>query len=182
MITRAALLCSALSAPYYLLVAQREAGRFSRLLFAFIWAGGVASMLGGPAWGRLADVSSRRVMLASATASALLGATVAAASHFEAGWLGLAWVMAAAFFLLSPAHEGVRLSRQTYIVNIAQGDRRTDYVAVSNSAIGLVLLGFGAVSTLAASMSLELALLLLALCGFIGALFGLELPEAEVLE
>lgn len=181
-IGRALLLCSSLSAPYLLLIAQRGAGDSSALLFGFILAGGLAGMVGGPAWGRLADVSSRRVMIVAALAAAAPAAIVAGSSHLGAAWTSQAAPMAAAFFLLSFAHEGVRLGRKTYVVNIAAGDRRTDYVAVSNSAIGLVLLVVGVLGATLAGVALELALALLALLGLFAAVFVRELPESEGLE
>lgn len=181
-IGRALLLCSSLSAPYLLLIAQRGTGNSSASLFGFILAGGLAGMVGGPAWGRLADVSSRRVMIVAALAAAAPAAIVAGSSHFGAAWTSQAAPMAAAFFLLSFAHEGVRLGRKTYVVNIAAGDRRTDYVAVSNSAIGLVLLVVGALGATLAGVALELALALLALLGLAAAVFVRELPESEGLE
>lgn len=178
-VTRALLLCSALSAPYYVMIAQRELGNGGRLLVAFIVAGGLAAMLGSPVWGRMADSSSRRVMIIAAAASAALGLGVAITGWRASELLAHAWVLPLAYFLLSVAHEGVRVGRKTYLVDIAEGARRTDYVAVSNSAIGVVLLVFGAIGAGLASISPELALLGLSLAGLAGAVFGTSLPEAE---
>lgn len=50
----------------------------------------------------------------------------------------LAWQAAGLpllFLGLGVAHAGVRLARKTYLVDIATGDRRTEYTAVSNSVI-----------------------------------------------
>lgn len=178
-VTRALLLCSALSAPYYVMLAQRESGNGLGLLMAFIVAGGVAAMLGGPVWGRMADRSSRMVMVVAAAASAALGLAVAGASWAQLPALGGAWALPAAYFLLSVAHEGVRVGRKTYLVDIAEGARRTDYVSVSNSSIGLVLLFVGGGGAALSALSVEAALLGLALAGLAGAVFGIGLPEAE---
>ena len=180
-LSRALMLCSALSAPYYLMIAQRGGGG-TALLLAFIIAASAAGLLGGPVWGRFADRSSRLAMVAAVTGSAVLGLTVAAASQSGAAWTHSPMAMAAAFFLLSLAHEGVRTGRKTYIVNIASGEHRTDYVAVSNSAMGLALLLVGAGAAALADRSLELALAVLAAAGLAGALLGRELPEAEKIE
>ena len=48
-----------------------------------------------------------------------------------------------AFFILGIAHAGVRVGRKTYVLDMAGGNKRTDYVAVSNSAIVLILLATG---------------------------------------
>lgn len=178
-VTRALLLCSALSAPYYVMIAQRELGNGSRLLMAFIIAGGLAAMLGGPVWGRLADRSSRRVMIVAAAVSAALGLAVAAGGWFAPGMLAMAWLLPLAYFLLSVAHEGVRVGRKTYLVDIAEGAKRTDYVAVSNSAIGVVLLLFGAAGAALSALAPEVALVALSLAGLAGAVLGTGLPEAD---
>jgi len=178
-IARALLLGSALSAPYFLVIAQAADGTSPQLLFAFVLASGVAGMVSGPFWGRLADRSSRRVMLAGAVLSAALGLIVAGAVWSDAAWPGRSGPMAVAFFLLSVAHEGVRLGRKTYLVNVAEGPQRTDYVAVSNSVIGLLLLFAGALGAAMASVSVALALTLLAAFSLLGTWLGARLPEAE---
>ncbi|PKL98334.1 MAG: MFS transporter, partial [Gammaproteobacteria bacterium HGW-Gammaproteobacteria-7] len=70
---RALLLGSALSAPYFLVIAQVGDGASPQVLFAFVLTSGLAGMVSGPLWGLLADRSSRRVMLAGAVLSAVLG-------------------------------------------------------------------------------------------------------------
>ncbi|MFP5412415.1 MAG: hypothetical protein ACLGHB_05525 [Gammaproteobacteria bacterium] len=45
--------------------------------------------------------------------------------------------------MLGIAHAGVRLGRKTCLVAMAGSNRRTDYVAVSNSVIGAMLLAVG---------------------------------------
>ena len=43
-------------------------------------------------------------------------------------------------FLQLALHDGVRLGRKTHVIDLAGGNRRTDYGAVSNTVIGVVLL------------------------------------------
>lgn len=93
-------------------------------------------------------------------------------------WLGN-FLFVAAYFGLTLMHTGVRIGRKTYIVDMAQGDQRTVYVAVSNSAMGLILLIVGGVSTLLALLHIIWALLFLALMGFIGAVAGARLPDVS---
>lgn len=176
---RALLMCTALSAPYYVMLAQRHQGHSPRLLAAFIVAEGLASMLGGPLWGRLADHSSRRVMVIGGLGGAAPGAALAAASLWWNGLLAMAWVMPLMFFALSLAHQAVRTGRKTYVVDMAEGDQRTDYVAVSNSAIGVLLLAVGGAMAALSAWSLSAALAALALMGLSGALLSLRLPEVE---
>ncbi len=178
-LTRALLMCTALSAPYYVMIAQRQLGHTPRVLAAFIVAEGLASMLGGPVWGRLADRSSRRVMMIGGLVGGVLAAALAAAWLLQSDLLARAWLMPLLFFVLSLAHQAVRTGRKTYVVDMAEGDRRTDYVAVSNSAMGVLLLAIGGIAAALSSWSVAAALVLLASMGLGGALLGGRLPEVE---
>jgi hypothetical protein len=62
-------------------------------------------------------------------------------------------------------------------VDLAEGNRRTDYVAVSNAAMGVLLLATGAVSAAIASFGAEAALLFLATLGVLAIPVGRSLPE-----
>ena len=61
----------------------------------------------------------------------------------------------------------------------AGGDRRTDYVAVSNTAIGVILLLAGSLESLASVIGPAGVVLVLSLCGIIGVVVGATLPEVE---
>ncbi|MGD8346891.1 MAG: MFS transporter, partial [Lysobacterales bacterium] len=65
-LTRALLMCSALSAPYFVALAQDQLGSPAWLLGSFILASGLASLVSAPLWGRQADRSSRAVMVRAA--------------------------------------------------------------------------------------------------------------------
>ncbi len=178
-ITRSLLLCSALTAPYYVLLAQRYVGKEAYLLGLFIIANGVASIISAPVWGKMADKSSKKVMTYSATLTALLGLIVVAIIQFLPGMKEQNWLYPIAFFVLGIAHQGVRLGRKTYIVDMAQGNRRTDYVAVSNTIIGFILLITGGLSALASLVSVEGIIALLSILGILGAIKSATLPEVE---
>ena len=89
------------------------------------------------------------------------------------------WIYPSAFFILGIAHSGVRLGRKTYIIDMAGGNRRTDYVAVSNTIIGIILLITGGISALASLISPEVVILILSLVGLAGAYKSYDLPEVE---
>jgi hypothetical protein len=89
------------------------------------------------------------------------------------------WIAPLAFFALSIAHSGIRVGRKTYLLDMAGGSKRTDYVAVSNSVIGVALLLGGAVGFLAPLIGPSGVLLVLSLMGFSGAFWGMKLPEIE---
>ncbi len=80
-----------------------------------------------------------------------------------------------AYFILSVAHDGVRVGRKTYVVDLAGGNRRTDYVSVSNSVIGVVLLVAGLSGALSTLIEVSTIVLLLSLVGLTGAAFGTRL-------
>lgn len=178
-VARALALGSSLSAPYYIWLARDLGTPSAALLGTFVIAGGAAGFVAAPFWGRFADRSSRRVLAGAAAASAVIGAAVAAGAQFAPGLAGGPLVMPAAYFVLSVAHSGVRVGRKTYVVDLAAGNRRTDYVAVSNSVIGVVLLAAGLAGTAAQWVGVPLVVLVLSLSGLGAALTALRLPEVE---
>ena len=178
-ITRSLLLCSALTAPYYILLAQRYVGKEAYLLGLFIIANGVASIISAPVWGKMADKSSKKVMTYAAVLTAGLGLIVVGLIQFIPGLRDQIWLYPVALFVLGIAHQGVRLGRKTYIVDMAEGNRRTDYVAVSNTLIGFILLITGGLSALASLISVEGVIVLLSVLGIIGALKSSTLPDVE---
>lgn len=177
-LTRALLMCSALSAPFYIALAQQRLGSPGYLLGAFVGAAGIASLFSAPFWGRFADASSRRVMIAAALVTASVCLTTFAADFFLPALTATVWFLPAAYFVLSVAHSGVRVGRKTYVVDLATGNRRTDYVAISNSVIGLLLLVVGAIGALAPLITNAGIIGLLGIMGLAGALMGATLPEA----
>ncbi|MGM0819172.1 MAG: MFS transporter, partial [Actinomycetota bacterium] len=84
-----------------------------------------------------------------------------------------------AYLLLAFAHTGSRLGRKTYVVDLGEGNARTDYVAVSNTAMGVLLLATGAVSAGLAMLGVEVALVFLAALGFAGVASARRLPEVS---
>ncbi len=177
-ITRALLISSALTAPYYVALAQRSSGGSASVLGLVILAGGLASSLSAPTWGKLADRSSRTVLLLGATFTGVLGIGVFLLERLLAGDVP-GWVYPAAFLLLGVAHSGIRLGRKTYLVDMAGGNKRTDYVAVSNTVIGVILLVAGGVTAALSFLSAETLILVFAGTSLVGAVCGLGLPEVQ---
>jgi hypothetical protein len=176
-IVRSLLLCSALSAPYYVILARRHDTGVAGQLGFFIIAGGLASSLSAPFWGRMADWSSRTVMMAAAILTGALGFLAVAVELFAPALAATVWFYPAVFFVLMVAHSGVRLGRKTYVVDLASGNRRTDYVAVSNSVIGVVLLLLGGMGAVAQVFSVPFVILALSALGLAGAGMSWSLPE-----
>jgi len=177
--TRALLMCSALSAPFYVALAQQQIGSPAWLLGAFVVASGIASLVSAPLWGRFADRSSKSVMIAAALITSGIGLLTVLAWHVARPLVATAWFLPLAYFVLSTAHSGVRVGRKTYVVNLAGGNRRTDYVAISNSVIGILLLMVGAVGLLTPLIGHAGVIGVLALMGLAGAALGVTLPQTE---
>lgn len=126
---------SALVAPYFMLESQSGA---DELLPLYLAAQAAAAMLSSLIWGRLSDYSARRTLQ--------LAGVIAVAACIGLLWFSSdsIWVSGLLFFILSVAHTGVRTGRKTYSLDVREGQNRTELVAFSNTAIGLLLLAFGA--------------------------------------
>jgi len=176
-LTRALFVSTALAGPYYVILA-REYSSGGALLGFFILASGLASALSSVIWGAFADRSSRNVLVFAAASASVLGAAMFAMDR--TGALRAApWIAPVTFFLLSVAHAGVRIGRKTYILDLAGGQKRTDYVAVGNTVIGIVLLLSSLVGTLSGLVGYSGVLLILAVFGLLGVALGFGLPQVE---
>lgn len=178
-IARSLLLCSALTAPYYILLAQKYIGKEVYLLGLFIIAKGIASIVSSPTWGKLADKSSKNVMAIAVLIASGLGIILFFIITYLNTVRSLVWLYPVAFFILGIAHGGVRLGRKTYIVDMAKGNQRTDYVSVSNTVIGIILLFTGGLSALVSLISIEGVVLILSIFGILGAYKSYKLPDVE---
>ena len=81
--------------------------------------------------------------------------------------------------LLTVLHAGVRLGRKIYLVDMASGDNRAAYVALSNTVIGIAMLGAGFIGLIGHWLDLTWLILLLALTSLIAALYARQLPEVS---
>jgi MFS family permease len=160
-------------------LAQQNFGPRAHLLGAFVVAAGVAELISAPLWGRYADWSSKAVVFYAALITSGTGLAVFVVSRFFPLVSGTLWFLPVGYFVLSLAHSGVRVGRKTYVVNLATGNKRTDYVAVSNTLIGILLLIVGSIGALAPVMGNDGVIGLLAMMGLAGALYGRSLPEID---
>ncbi len=162
-IARSLLVATAFAIPY-LVVLLRASGAGDLALGTLLLAEGLAALLSAPFWGFWSDVASHRVMAAAALLSALgLGLALLLAGE---GALGSGFVGAALLFLCAVAHQGARVGRKTYLVDLASGENRAAYTAVSNTVLGIVLfagVGLGVIDTLLGTRAVLAALALIAL-------------------
>lgn len=177
-IARALLMASALGSPFVVTLAQHH-GHGAALLGGFLVASSLASTVSASVWGFMADASSRQVMVRGGGLAALVCLGVAALALADPSWSGKTWFYPVAFFVLAIAHSGVRIGRKTYLVDMAGGNKRTDYTAVSNTVIGVLLLVAGGISAAVALLGAAWALVVLGVMGVGGTLWSWRLPEVE---
>ncbi|AOY86979.1 MFS transporter [Marinobacter salinus] len=175
-ITRALLLCSALASPYFVVLAQ-QASDVGWMLGVFLLASSLASSVSASFWGWMADTSSRRVMIRGAAMASGICIAVGVTAFFAGTDIGSVWFYPVAFFALSIAHAGVRLGRKTYLVDMAGGNKRTDYTAVSNTVIGILLLITGALTAVISTFSNVAVILTLGVMGLAGMISAMRLEE-----
>ncbi|HEX7030635.1 MAG TPA: MFS transporter [Gammaproteobacteria bacterium] len=185
-LARALLTASAFAIPYIVVLVQRAgegnlqgAGGGAATLGAMLLASGLAGLLAGATWGKFADRSAHRVMAAAAALSVLV-VTAALLLHFlQREWLAASWTGAILLFVASVAHQGARVGRQTYVVDMAGDGKRAQYVAVSNTVMGFVLLAGILLGWLDHAAGAASVLVLLAVIGLLAAIHCWRLPDVS---
>ena len=177
-LARTLLLVSALSPPFIVTLATQQGNAGLQGLGPFVISSGLAALVGGRLWGRFADRSSRLTMSLAAGAASIVVLIYLALLQMD-GVGEFALLHPATYLLLALSHTGVRVGRKTFIVDLAEGNQRTNYVAVSNSAMGVLLLVAGAVSSAIALLGPAAALLFLAVLGLVGVVVARSLPEVS---
>lgn len=178
-IVRSLLLASALAPAFMVSLAVSRGSDALSGLGPYMIASGVAALVAGRISGWFADRSSRDAMSWSALAASILLLVVVAVAQWGSDDV-VAWAMPVLFFLISVIHTQVRVARKTYVVDMAEGDQRTTYVAVANTAMGVLLLVTGAVSGVIATLGDVAALLFLAVIGIVGTVMARRLPDVSV--
>ncbi len=178
-LTRTLFLSTALSAPYYVILSQTEHGGKIWLLALFMFAGGLASFVSGPFWGHFSDRSSRQVMIISASLSAVTGVTLFISHLFFPGLTSSLFWLPLLYFVVCIAHDGVRIGRKTYLVDLADGNKRTSYVAISNTIIGVMLLIVSLLGALTSLLGITGLVLLFSAMTQTGVLMAIRLPEVN---
>ena len=188
-IVRALLMGSGLAAPYFVLLAMQQMSKYSAGplwadLAMFVGVSGIASLASGGFWGRFADSNSQRLMQLCSLLTVFLCLVAAylsylySQSYFDINshpTIGIV-LPVVLFFLLSVIHQGVRLGRKTYAVDMAEGNRRTTYVAVANTVIGVLLLGVGIISAAIAQLSDTAIFIFFAVSSALAGWFSSKLP------
>ena len=177
LVVRSLMLVTALSTPFIVVLGSREGADLTGL-GAFVIASGGASLLGGRISGRLSDRSSKSTMAWAAGVASTVLILLVVSARLADDTIN-AWVMPLGFFLVNLAHTAVRVSRKTYLVDMADGDKRTMITGAANTVMGVVLLVVGAVSSAIALAGPQAALIFLAVVGFCGVFGASNLKEVS---
>jgi len=176
-LTRGLLIATALAPPFMVALQAQDAQQGLAGLGWLLLASALASLCSSYVWGRLADVSSRKVLiLAGACAGVALLCTVLSARY---QLLQQAWLLPVLLFGLMVAYEGVRLGRSTHLVDMADAEKRAAYTALSNTVIGVLLLLGGLFSVVASLFGELVVLSLFAAMSFAAMLSAYKLQEAQ---
>jgi hypothetical protein len=178
-LARALLLSVALAPPFYVLLAQQQAESGLLGLGALIVANGLATSVSALFGGYMGDRSCRAVMAVAAAGSGLLGLFTFAAASLEWGPATSELGLAVIFLVLNVMHGGVRLGRKIYLVDMASGDNRAAYVAVSNTLIGVLMLAGGLIGLIGDWLGAAATVLVLGLLALIAAAYSLKLPDVS---
>ncbi|WP_231699679.1 MULTISPECIES: MFS transporter [Corynebacterium] len=175
---RSMLLVTALSPPFIVTLAHGSAKTLLTGLGAFIIASGLASLLSGQVAGYFSDISSRITMAGAALAASLLIGIALALHTWIPQWSTVALPLI--FFGISLAHAVIRVARATYVVDMAEGEQRTTYISVANTAMGVILLIAGALTSALSAIGPMWALGALGILGLVGAISSWRLEEVSL--
>jgi len=177
-VARVLLLSVALVPPFYVLLAQQHSSG-SIGLGLLIVASGLASSISAPVWGVWADRSSRRVMVIASAAAAAVGLSTWTVDATGLSLFDSEWSYGVLFLLIAVAHSGVRLGRKVYLVDMANAETRSAYVAVSNTVVGSAILLGGGVGILADLWQTSTVIGLLSLFSLIAAAYVARLQDVS---
>ncbi|MEX1220722.1 MAG: MFS transporter [Idiomarina sp.] len=176
-LTRALLVSSAFAIPYLVVIVERSGDGALTSLGSMMLASGLAGLLAGRFWGKWSDKASHHVMAAAALLSVLVMVAGLSLYLFATQWLAQSAIAALLIFVAAVAHQGARVGRKTYLIDMADQDNRAQLTAVSNTLIGLVLLSGILLGTLEQLAGVEAVLGILIAAGLLAALRALRLPQ-----
>ena len=125
---RCLLLGSALASPLLVVLGQQSGGSLISLI-GFVIASGLASGVSSFFWGKLADHSGSLSMALGGIATAVIGLASVAIAIWAENFALISWCWPFLFLLFNLGYAGVRMGRSTWVVDAADGDKRTDYVS-----------------------------------------------------
>lgn len=176
-ITRALLVSSALAPPFMVALTNESNSEETINLGILLFASSFAALLSSYVWGRLADKSSRLVLLLSGAVT-LISLVLTNLAYYT-GTLSNGWALPVFLFVLMIAYQGVRLGRSTYLVDMASQDNRATYTALSNTIIGVFLLISSVFGYLASLMGINVVINVFAVMAFFACITAYKLEEVQ---
>nr|HNP37247.1 MFS transporter permease [Woeseiaceae bacterium] len=177
--TRTLLLSTALAPPFYIALSGDYPSSGLGTLGLFMMASATAGLASSYIWGRLADRSSRRVLMYAAAMATLTNTVAATVALAIPGQLAFAPILPVLLFVLTVAHQGVRLGRSVHVIDMANLSNRATYTALSNSLVGLILLAGGIFGVIAHWLGVGVVLAIFALMGALAIPTAARLREVQ---
>jgi len=179
LVSRALMISTALISPIYVSLAQNQTGKALDGLGLLIVAAGLAGTVSATVWGSFSDKSSRLTMATAAALAGALGLMVVAAIALLPTAADSIAFYTGVLFITGIAHSGVRIGRKTHVVDLAGGERKAEYVAVSNTIIGVLLLVTGALTGFLLSLGTDIAIFALSVMALAGAAMALTMQDVQ---
>lgn len=177
-ITRGLLMAIPLAQPFFVLLGREEIGEAISNLGVMVLAAGIGSVISSPFWGRFADRSSKKLMIAIAILGMVNIALMALFPIWPESFQN-SYTFAVLFLIQVMAHGGARLSRKTYLVDFAPGKDRPSYVSLSNTAIGIFTLVGAGLGSLANIFGIPPMLWIFSALLLVAAILGNQLEEVQ---
>lgn len=175
---RSLLLCVELATPFFVLHAGQLLNLKLQSIGSLVIAIGFSQIISSPFWGKMADQTSKKVMMFSALIA--LSSTVLA---ILLGFLPYDSLQYGGYFivfvLIGLAESGARLGRKTYLVDAAPQEDRATYTAFSNSLVGILAIIAGGVGLIAQWLGATTMLLAIAVFILLSYFACRNMPEAE---
>lgn len=183
-VVRCLLMATALAPPFVVALGERKsADAGAGTLGPFVVAAALATISSSYVWGRLSDVSSRRVLVVAAgmgAACLVLAAAIGAGlgDAFGVG-AGSMFALPALVFVATIADQGVKLGRTTHVVDMAGTTDRGAYTALTNTIGGIAMLGAGVFGFVDQRFGAVTVLVLLALMCVVAMRLAAGLDEVQ---
>jgi len=178
-LARMLLVATAFAIPYLVVLIQRTGEGDIGGLAGLLLAEGAAGLLSGAFWGRWSDRASHHVMAAAAALSAAVMAAALASYFLAPQLLSQLLVPGLLVFAAAVAHQGARVGRKTYLVDLATADTRSSYTAVSNTVLGIFLLSGSGLGVVDAMYGTQTVLILLLAVSLLASVFCLTLKRVD---
>nr|WP_136249529.1 MFS transporter [Ningiella ruwaisensis] len=162
---------TALLAPLFVLTYQ---GDLVNILAYLIIAQAVANFLSAYIWGWLSDKSALWCMRLGAIIAIIASLVLLILPNTTPALRENIYFVVGLFFVLGIGHQGVRTGRKIYGVDIADEQHRTEFIATSNTLVGVAILVLGVSYSIVNAFSRDLSLTLMIAglsLGAIGSLF-----------